>query len=214
MAAALPCADGERCRVRTSNRLHKLPRGRAVHPGPGSEPVAGSGQSGGGARVGQSRPAGADQQPAVVSGAAVGRVVDLDLPAAGNGLAGVSGSAAAGPAVAAERSRAGRDVTSRSSVAMGRSRREVTGMPGGERCTQGTRQENGVPDPGRLVLSKPQPTRPTRSLAGRARWPRFRHPAISSGGLPFRRGGMYASPRIGDRWTTTSKEAWPGCRGC
>jgi len=49
-------------------------------------------------------------------------------------------------------------------------------MPGGERCAHGTRQENGVPDPGRLVLSRSQPTRPTRSLARRERWPPFRHP--------------------------------------
>jgi len=87
-------------------------------------------------------------------------------------------------------------------------------MPGGERCAQGTRQENGVPDPGRLVLSRPQPTRATRSLARGERWPRFRHPAISSGVYRFGRGGVCPPSGSEIPWTRTSKEAWPGWRAC
>jgi len=87
-------------------------------------------------------------------------------------------------------------------------------MPGGERCAQGTRQENGVPDPGWLVLSRSQRTRPTD-----------RRPGASAGrGSGIRRlvgrstvsdvAVCAAAPRIGDPWTRTSKEAWPDWRAC
>jgi D-alanyl-D-alanine carboxypeptidase (penicillin-binding protein 5/6) len=58
----------------------------------------------GGARLGQRRPASADQDPAVMTGEAVPGIVDLDLPAAGAGLPGQGGPAPAGSQVAAQRS--------------------------------------------------------------------------------------------------------------
>src|SRR6478672_9731628 len=60
------------------------------------------GQTGCLARIAQRRPAGAEQQPAVMAGESVGRIVDFDLPVAGTGFAGVGAPATASAVVAAQ----------------------------------------------------------------------------------------------------------------
>jgi hypothetical protein len=93
---SLSCAIQTRRLSRATVAIHASGIGGIGGPGVGSD------QAGSRGRRGQGRPARSDQQPAVVTRARAGGIVDLDLPAAGTGLPGVPGSSVAGAVVAAE----------------------------------------------------------------------------------------------------------------
>ena len=109
----------------------------------------------------------------------------------------------------------------------GGSRRKVTGVPGGERWCSGDMAGRRRPGSGSAGAQRLPAYAAPKAVARRARvGGRVLGVRVSAGCgsrqpatcrrevYRFGRGGVYAARRIGDPWTTTSKEAWPGCRGC